>query len=118
MPSKVVTSPPAFTTYKTFILSNERFSIGDKITIKAPSGSGHDFIATIQRIHTDKRGEVHIDGRWYYRPEETAMGRQPWHGINEVRATVCFASVDASHIVEGKRGYAEICDNTIRMFQS
>eukprot|EP00038_Savillea_parva_P000039 m.93758 g.93758 ORF g.93758 m.93758 type:complete len:236 (+) comp10016_c0_seq1:3271-3978(+) len=101
MPSKVVTSPPAFTTYKTFILSNERFSIGDKITIKAPSGSGHDFIATIQRIHTDKRGEVHIDGRWYYRPEETAMGRQPWHGINEVLDS---DHVDTFHVrcVNGK----------------
>eukprot|EP00037_Helgoeca_nana_P037511 m.16382 g.16382 ORF g.16382 m.16382 type:complete len:246 (-) comp8981_c0_seq1:158-895(-) len=76
--------PPAFTTYKTFILAQERFSVGDTVSVKAPGGGKGDYVAKIDRIHTDKEGEVLIDGRWYYKPEETIMGRQPWNGIDEV----------------------------------
>ena len=42
-------------------------------------GSKGDFIAKIEKIYTDKNSEVQLDVRWYYRPEETVMGRMPWH---------------------------------------
>mmetsp|Transcript_4491 Transcript_4491/g.11462 ORF Transcript_4491/g.11462 Transcript_4491/m.11462 type:complete len:240 (+) Transcript_4491:341-1060(+) len=81
--------PPAFTTYKTFILASERFSVGDTVAVRSP-GSVKDYIAAIERIHTDKDAEVMIDCRWYYRPEETAMGRQPWNGEDEL--------IDSDHV--------------------
>ena len=104
----------------------------------ASGGARWDFVAEIERIHTDAEGEVLIDARWFYRPvrrptcgrrpaalhpsfhlafqsiartpgiayaspitdacftshvdpsqEETAMGRQPWHGADEVRSLLC-----------------------------
>ena len=47
-------------------------------------GSKGDFIAKIEKIYTDKNSEVHLDVRWYYRPEETVIGRMPWHARLEV----------------------------------
>lgn len=48
---------------------------------QAGRGNAPDFIAAIERIHTNKDGEVFVDGRWYYRPEETAEGRKPWYRL-------------------------------------
>lgn len=50
-------------------------------------GSKGDFIAKIEKIYTDKNSEVQLDVKWYYRPEETAMGRMPWHARLEVLAS-------------------------------
>lgn len=76
--------PPPNTTYKTFILAGERFTLGDTMLIKAHSNGIPDYIAKLEKIHTDPNGEVMLDSRWYYRPEETAMGRQSWQGVEEV----------------------------------
>eukprot|EP00040_Diaphanoeca_grandis_P005827 m.34675 g.34675 ORF g.34675 m.34675 type:complete len:242 (-) comp17018_c0_seq1:66-791(-) len=77
--------PAANTTYKTFILAGERFTIGDHMMIK---GTGNrkdsDYIALLERIHTNEEGEVFLDTQWYYRPEETALGRLPWQGVEEI----------------------------------
>lgn len=75
--------PPPFQMYKTAEVANERFSVGDTVSVKS-GGKGTDFVAAIERIHTDKEGEVLIDARWYYRPEETDMGRQLWQGQDEL----------------------------------
>ena len=50
-------------------------------------GSKGDFIAKIEKIYTDKNSEVQLDVKWYYRPEETVMGRMPWHARLEVLAS-------------------------------
>eukprot|EP00041_Stephanoeca_diplocostata_P024069 m.602571 g.602571 ORF g.602571 m.602571 type:complete len:254 (+) comp22447_c0_seq2:1997-2758(+) len=92
--------PPPFSSYKTFILHETRFTLGDTVMIKSPHaqggrGTAPDFIAAIERIHTNKDGEVFVDGRWYYRPEETAEGRKPWHGTDEL---IDSDHVDAFHV--------------------
>lgn len=79
-----VEEPPPNTTYKTFILAGERFTIGDNMLIKGTGKGTADYVAKLEKISTNQAGEVYLDTRWYYRPEETAMGRQPWHGAEEV----------------------------------
>ena len=40
-----------------------------RLQVSVKSGGGRwDFVAEIERIHTDAEGEVLIDGRWFYRP--------------------------------------------------
>jgi len=77
--------PPKNTVYKTFILAGDRFTLGDNICVKnSEKGSKGDFISKIEKIYTDKNSEVQLDVRWYYRPEETVMGRMPWHARLEI----------------------------------
>lgn len=38
----------------------------------------------IEKIWRDKEGTLYFQGRWWALPEETADGRQPWHGRREL----------------------------------
>ena len=82
MPPKPVPN----TGYKTFVLYEQRFSIGEtvlvlvRIKFKFPShflfsqnGGLANFIGTIERIYTDARCQVQVDLRWYYRPEVCSL---------------------------------------------
>lgn len=85
MTENAAKQPPPNTNYKTFILMGHRFSVGNDIMVKSGKGDkGADFIARLDRIHTNKEGDVMLDARWYYRPEDTKGGRQPWHGADEI----------------------------------
>jgi len=77
--------PPPNQTYKTFILAGERFTLGDSVMVRQETDDGtSDFIGKLQKIHTDKHSEVQLDLVWYYRPEETKLGRKPWHAKSEI----------------------------------
>jgi hypothetical protein len=41
-------------------------------------------LLTFYRLWRDKDGSLYYQGRWWAIPEETAEGRQPWHGRREL----------------------------------
>eukprot|EP00039_Didymoeca_costata_P026372 m.15814 g.15814 ORF g.15814 m.15814 type:complete len:177 (-) comp5494_c0_seq2:1551-2081(-) len=110
-PAKSV-DPPPNTVYKTFILVGERFTLGDTILVKQDKGV-KDFVGKIEKIYTDKQGEVNLDVSWYYRPEETKIGKQPYHAMNELMAsnhkgTFHVGCVNSKCIIHSLEKYEEL----------
>jgi len=77
-------------------------------------GSQADFIGKLERIHTDTKGEVLLDVLWYYRPEEVAGGRKPYHGKDEVSMVMCVCVCMCicvrvcSRVMRGVRGVRSV----------
>ncbi|KAK9169307.1 hypothetical protein Syun_001447 [Stephania yunnanensis] len=42
------------------------------------------YVARVEKIEADARGQVKVRVRWYYRPEESIGGRRQFHGSKEV----------------------------------
>jgi hypothetical protein len=67
--------------YKSMVLYDHRFSVGDTVMVKVriaigqltvqngTSKKGLDFIGKIEEIFTDDKADVQVGLRWYYRPE-------------------------------------------------
>jgi len=85
----------------TFTQNDTVYEVGDCVLIKAGGESTKPYIGRIKRIGNRVRGAVQIYVEWFYRPEESACGRLPFHGDKEV-----FESdhVDRlpSHVIEDK----------------
>ena len=54
----------------------------------------------VEKMWKTSEGAVKFDGRWYYRPESTELGRQPHHGRREVFLSNHFDENDASVIIK------------------
>ncbi|CAI9294734.1 unnamed protein product [Lactuca saligna] len=81
---------------------NESIRPGDCVFMRSPNPSKPSYIAKVDKIVSDNNGsnvKVHI--RWYYRPEESKGGTQPFHGSKEVFISD-HRDVQSPDTIEGK----------------
>ena len=55
----------------------------DSVAVASPAGT-LEYLGKILKIVQDAGGAVHIQLRWYYRPDEASGGRQFFHGEREL----------------------------------
>eukprot|EP01137_Pigoraptor_chileana_P011745 Opistho-2@63156 len=107
--------PQPNTSWRSFLLAGDRFVVGDTVLVR-PDRKGPDYIAAVQCIRTDANEEILIELQWYYRPEETVFGRQPYHGDDEVlesdhKDTIHVSSVNSRCFVRTLAEYTAEQDN-------
>lgn len=67
-----------------------------------PSDTGKPpYVARIEKIEADNRGNAKVRVRWYYRPEESIGGRRQFHGAKELFLSDHY-DVQSAHTIEGK----------------
>ncbi len=67
---------------------------GDTALLK--SNEALPYVAEIQGIQFDKKGLLHVQCGWYFRPEDLDGGRQSWQGQQELfRSTLTGTSSPA-----------------------
>ncbi|KAH6820315.1 PHD finger family protein / bromo-adjacent homology domain-containing protein [Perilla frutescens var. hirtella] len=75
---------------------------GDCVLMRPSSSSTPSYVARVEQIEADGRGgNVRVQVRWYYRPEESIGGRRQFHGSKEVFLSDHFDTQRADTI-EGK----------------
>lgn len=69
--------------------------------LKAPDGEG-PYVAKAVKITSDRAGKnVRIAGAWYYRPEDTKLGRRNFHGAKELFRSE-HVDIQLPESIEGK----------------
>lgn len=59
------------------------------------------YVARALKIEADSSNNIRVRVRWYYRPEESVVGRLEWHGDKELFLSDHYDSQSA-HTIEGK----------------
>ncbi|KAM7264417.1 hypothetical protein ACFE04_002100 [Oxalis oulophora] len=81
---------------------NKSVKVGDCVLIRPSDPSNKSYVARIDRIESDTRGNnVKFNLRWYYRPEESIGGRRQFHGVKELFLSDHF-DIQSVDTVEGK----------------
>ncbi|KAI5069378.1 hypothetical protein GOP47_0015679 [Adiantum capillus-veneris] len=73
---------------------------GDSVLIRAPEQESHPYVARLEKIEADNRGNTWVKVRWYYRPEESLGGRRQFHGSKELFLSDHF-DTQSAHTIEG-----------------
>uniref|UniRef100_A0A0D9W078 BAH domain-containing protein n=1 Tax=Leersia perrieri TaxID=77586 RepID=A0A0D9W078_9ORYZ len=80
-----------------------KIKLGDYVLLMAPDPSKKPYVARVEEIEGSGAQDANVKFRvrWYYRPEESIGGRQPFHGSKEVFLSDHYdqQSVDS---IEGK----------------
>ncbi|KAK9165409.1 hypothetical protein Scep_000600 [Stephania cephalantha] len=74
---------------------------GDCVLMKPAESSKLPYVARVEKIEADARGQVKVRVRWYYRPEESIGGRRQFHGSKEVFLSDHY-DVQSADTIEGK----------------
>ncbi|XP_041997794.1 chromatin remodeling protein SHL-like [Salvia splendens] len=75
---------------------------GDCVLMRPSDSSKPSYVARLEQIDADGRGEnVRVQVRWYYRPEESIGGRRQFHGSKEVFLSDHF-DIQSADTIEGK----------------
>lgn len=76
--------------------------VGDCVVMRAEDAQKPPYIARVEKVEADGRGNhVRVRVRWYYRPEESIGGRRQFHGAKELFLSDHFDEQSADTI-EGK----------------
>ncbi|PWA54657.1 bromo adjacent homology (BAH) domain, Zinc finger, RING/FYVE/PHD-type [Artemisia annua] len=59
------------------------------------------YVARVETIEADAKGNVKVRVRWYYRPEESIGGRRQFHGIKELFLSDHY-DTQSVHTIEDK----------------
>ncbi|KAL9272612.1 Chromatin remodeling protein EBS-like protein [Drosera capensis] len=81
--------------------TNKIIKPGDAVLMRPPEPSKPSYIARVEKLVSDARGNVRVHVRWYYRPEESIEGRRQFHGSKEVFLSDHF-DVQSADTIEGK----------------
>ncbi|XP_061362885.1 chromatin remodeling protein SHL [Gastrolobium bilobum] len=81
---------------------NKTIRAGDCVLMRPSDPGKPSYVARIERIEADSRGgNVKVNVRWYYRPEESIGGRRQFHGSKEVFLSDHF-DLQGADTIEGK----------------
>lgn len=69
-----------------FLLRNNRdvVRVGDHILLWPARANESLYVARVERIFADILDNINVRVRWYYRPDDTTIGRLAYHGCHEV----------------------------------
>ncbi|KAK6541244.1 hypothetical protein TWF694_008610 [Orbilia ellipsospora] len=74
--------------YKTFIVEPIHFQQGSIVEVKRPadheSTESRPWVARVLQIKASDSSHVYLRVAWFYWPDELPMGRQDYHGVNEL----------------------------------
>lgn len=74
--------------------------VGDTVLMRSEDADKPPYIAKVEKIEGDSRGNVKVRVRWYYRPEESMSGRKQFHGQKEVFLSDHY-DVQSADTIEG-----------------
>ncbi|KAI8027338.1 Chromatin remodeling protein SHL [Camellia lanceoleosa] len=75
---------------------------GDCVLMRPSDSSKLSYVARVEQIESDSRGgNVRVQVRWYYRPEESIGGRRQFHGSKELFLSDHY-DVQSADTIEGK----------------
>ncbi|KAF2187705.1 hypothetical protein K469DRAFT_569180, partial [Zopfia rhizophila CBS 207.26] len=91
--------------YRKFTIQNETFTVNDLVFIKASEDQDPDpdspiqgWVAKVLEVRAGDEQHVYLRIYWMYRPEDLPMGRQPYHGKNELIASNSMQIIDATTV--------------------
>ncbi|KAK9129761.1 hypothetical protein Sjap_010248 [Stephania japonica] len=93
--------PPKVLESYTIKGTNKTIRAGDCVLMKPAESSKLPYVARVEKIESDARGQVKVRVRWYYRPEESIGGRRQFHGSKEVFLSDHY-DVQSADTIEGK----------------
>lgn len=76
-------------------------AVGDCVLMRPSDSDKLPYVARVEKIEADHRGNVRVRVRWYYRPEESIGGRSQFHGAKELFLSDHYDEQSA-HTIEGK----------------
>lgn len=81
--------------------TNKVVRAGDSVLMRSSEGEKNPYVARVENIEADMKGNVKVKVRWYYRPEESMGGRRQFHGIKELFLSDHF-DIQSAHTIEDK----------------
>ncbi|XP_010268624.1 PREDICTED: chromatin remodeling protein EBS-like isoform X1 [Nelumbo nucifera] len=80
---------------------NKIIRAGDCVLMRPSDSSKPPYVAKVEKIESDSRGNTKVQVRWYYRPEESIGGRRQFHGAKEVFLSDHY-DIQSADTIEGK----------------
>jgi hypothetical protein len=91
--------------YTRFTIFSDTFEVGDIVFVKAERDDDPDpnapitgWLAKVLEVRALDPAHVYLRVFWMYRPEDLPLGRQPYHGQNEVIASNYMQIIDATTV--------------------
>ncbi|KAI7741037.1 hypothetical protein M8C21_022466 [Ambrosia artemisiifolia] len=81
--------------------TNKVVRVGDSVLMRSSENEKAPYVARVETIEADVKGNVKVRVRWYYRPEESMGGRRQFHGIKELFLSDHY-DVQSAHTIEDK----------------
>ncbi|XP_021969934.1 chromatin remodeling protein EBS isoform X1 [Helianthus annuus] len=81
--------------------TNKVVRVGDSVLMRSAENEKNPYVARVESIEADVKGNVKVRARWYYRPEESIGGRRQFHGIKELFLSDHY-DVQSAHTIEDK----------------
>lgn len=81
--------------------TNKIVRAGDCVLMRSSENEKAPYVARVEKIEADNKGQVKVRVRWYYRPEESVGGRKQFHGVKELFLSDHY-DVQSAHTIEGK----------------
>lgn len=69
--------------------------------LKSAEANKPPYVARVEKLETDSKGEMKVKVRWYYRPEEAIGGRRQFHGVKELFLSDHY-DTQSANTIEGK----------------
>ncbi|KAK9068916.1 hypothetical protein SSX86_013032 [Deinandra increscens subsp. villosa] len=81
--------------------TNKVVRVGDSVLMRSSENDKPPYVARVESIEADVKGNVKVRVRWYYRPEESMGGRRQFHGIKELFLSDHY-DTQSAHTIEDK----------------
>ncbi|XP_024984352.1 chromatin remodeling protein EBS [Cynara cardunculus var. scolymus] len=81
--------------------TNKVVRAGDSVLMRPLENEKNPYVARVERVESDVKGNVKVQVRWYYRPEEAIGGRQKFHGSKELFLSDHY-DTQSANTIEGK----------------
>ncbi|KAG8385788.1 hypothetical protein BUALT_Bualt03G0081700 [Buddleja alternifolia] len=81
--------------------TNKVVRAGDCVLMRPAKKKSAPYVARVENIEADKRNNVIVRVRWYYRPEEVVGGRKGFHGAKELFLSDHY-DIQSANTIEGK----------------
>ncbi|XP_063938155.1 chromatin remodeling protein EBS-like [Daucus carota subsp. sativus] len=93
--------------------SNQVIRAGDCVLMQPCEPNKPPYVARVEKLEANNKGETTVEVRWYYRPEEAIGGRRQFYGEKEVFLSdhYDFQSADtiiSKCIVHSFKAYCEL----------
>ncbi|XP_019451665.1 PREDICTED: chromatin remodeling protein EBS-like [Lupinus angustifolius] len=75
--------------------------VGDNVLLRPLDTTKPPYAAVVEKIEKDKRNNIEVLVRWYYRPEDSIGGRRQFHGEKELFLSDHY-DVQNTYAFEGK----------------
>ncbi|XP_074333026.1 chromatin remodeling protein EBS-like isoform X3 [Apium graveolens] len=87
--------------YYTIKGTNQVIRVGDCVLMKSAEANKPPYVARVEKLEADSKGEMKVKVRWYYRPEEAIGGRRQFHGVKELFLSDHY-DTQSANTIEGK----------------